>query len=126
MLDGCFDFLKDDLNTAQTLANLFELSNRINSFYHDQISVDSISEKTLEKLKSNFKLIVEDILGLESEAVQVADISDDLMGVIIGLRQQAKDNKDYQTSDKIRDELQRLHIELKDNKDGTVDWKLDS
>ncbi|MDD5571167.1 MAG: cysteine--tRNA ligase, partial [Bacteroidales bacterium] len=52
------------------------------------------------------------------------EIADNLMKLIIDIRQDAKSNKDFATSDKIRDELAKLNISIKDTKDG-ADWKID-
>jgi cysteinyl-tRNA synthetase len=65
-------------------------------------------------------------MGLKDETETKEDdgLKEKLMKIIIGLRQEARDNKDFKTSDKIRDELKKAGITLKDRKDG-VDWEIE-
>ena len=69
--------------------------------------------------------MVEDVLGLKAEGSDNSDMINKLMETIILLRQEAKLKKDYETSDKIRNELTKINISLKDTKEGT-EWKLES
>ena len=118
----CTDFMNDDFNTAQVLANLFELSSKINAFENKQLDLAGISRDSFELIKKTFKDFVTDILGLVSEQSSSSDNSQlsGAMELIIELRNKAKANKDYETSDKIRDELNKLNISLKDSKEGTT------
>jgi len=65
-------------------------------------------------------------LGLRNEADNSGDdeLIDQLMGTILSLRQDAKHNKDWTTADKIRDELGKINIKIKDTKDG-AEWSID-
>ena len=66
-------------------------------------------------------LIILAILGLKKiEAVTEDGLSDEIMEVVLGLRKQAKENKDWTTADFIRDELAKLNITVKDSKDGAI------
>lgn len=87
---------------------------------------ETVSAEGLEILKSIFRTFVYDILGLKDETETKEDdgLKEKLMKIIIGLRQEARDNKDFKTSDKIRDELKKAGITLKDRKDG-VDWEIE-
>jgi cysteinyl-tRNA synthetase len=70
--------------------------------------------------------MVFDILGLKQEQTSDSGESEILKGaveLIIRLRQEAKANKDWATSDKIRNELNSIGIEIKETKEG-VDWKI--
>ncbi len=122
MLDGLYTYMNDDMNTAMVLANLFELTSKVNSFAGKLVPTGAISQATFDRLVQLFPLFVEGILGLKDE--QAGDDSnavDGLVQVLIGIRQQARANKDFATSDRVRDELAKLNIQLKDSKDGT-DW----
>jgi cysteinyl-tRNA synthetase len=116
----CYEALDDDLNSPILLSHLFEGVKLINS-------VADGSEKTdaqgLESLKELFNTFVFDILGLKDESVIRSDeeLTDDLMKIIIDLRQDAKNNKNWIASDMIRNELNKIGITLKDKKDG-VEW----
>jgi cysteinyl-tRNA synthetase len=121
LCDGCYDLMNDDFNTAMVLANLFELCSKINSFKDKHIALDSISKATFDKLKNTFNIFVTDILGLKNEDAADNSVTDALMHLLIDIRKEARDKKDFATSDKVRDELLKAGIQLKDGKDGT-EW----
>ncbi len=112
----CYDALNDDFNSPVLIAELFEASRIINSVHDGKLAID---EKNLTELKELINDFVINILGLQNE--QAA--TDELPGVIdfiVNLRNEAKQNRDYATSDKIRDGLQKIGVQLKDNKEGTT------
>jgi cysteinyl-tRNA synthetase len=119
-LKACTEFMNDDLNTAEVIARLFELSGTINSLKDGHIQVSEISSETIAQVKEGFKLFLEDILGFLPESSQGdGKLVDGLMQLIIELRLQSRANKDWAMSDKIRDSLAGIGIKLKDGKDGT-------
>ncbi len=123
---GCTDNMNDDFNSAKTLANLFELSGIINSLKGGQTTLDQVQVSDIELLTTTFNNFLLDIFGLqEPQQASSNDKLDDVMNVIISLRKQARDNKDWATSDKIRDELQAAGIQIKDGKDGEVSFSVD-
>ena len=86
---------------------------------------ETISAEDLEKLKSLYSTFVSDILGLKNEN-EGGNEGEKLTGVVdflLNLRLEAKANKDFQTSDKIRDGLQSLGFVIKDKKDG-FEWEI--
>ncbi len=120
LLDSCFINMSDDFNTAKTLAALFDLSKHINSFNEKLSSTSSIDDQTFVKLKKLFPDFIVEILGLVNEEESNSDKITDVMNLLIDIRMDARKNKDWATSDKIRDELKNIGIELKDGKDGTT------
>jgi cysteinyl-tRNA synthetase len=115
LLQRCYDAMNDDFNSPVLIAELFEASRIINSVHDGKMKID---HENLALLKQLMKSFVQDVLGLKNE--QAAD--DDLpqvMGFIVDLRNEAKRVKDYATSDKIRDGLQKIGFQLKDSKEGT-------
>ncbi|NQZ70382.1 MAG: cysteine--tRNA ligase, partial [Lentisphaeria bacterium] len=70
------------------------------------------------------QLFVDGILGLRSELASDNSKLDGIMQLLISLRKDARDNKDFDTSDKIRDGLNELGIELKDGRNGGTDYSL--
>jgi cysteinyl-tRNA synthetase len=115
LLQRCYDAMNDDFNSPVLIAELFEASRIINSVYDGKMNIDPAN---LSLLKQLMKTFVENILGLKNE--QAAD--DDLpqvLSFIVDLRNEAKKTKDYATSDKIRDGLQKIGFQLKDSKEGT-------
>ncbi len=117
------EFIEDDFSTAKVIANLFELAPTINSIKDGLIRIDAISASTLNRLKAEFKLFLEDILGLKSIAENTNETFGNVMQLLIDIRKEAKSKKDFATSDKIRNQLAAIGIELKDEKDGSVSWK---
>jgi cysteinyl-tRNA synthetase len=123
LIQSLHDYMNDDLNTAQTLASLFELSGKINSYANVQLPLNSISKKTFESLQKNFPLFVIDILGLKEEDKASETETDGLVQILIQMRKEAKERKDFATGDRIRNELLKLGIRLKDNKDDDTGWE---
>ena len=118
------DFINDDFNTAKVLANLFEMAPIINSIKDNLIAADAISSGTLQLMKEKFSVFIEDVLGLQEVAVEDKEILKSAMQLLIDIRKEAKDKKDFVTSDMIRNRLTEIGIQLKDEKDGKMSWTL--
>jgi cysteinyl-tRNA synthetase len=119
----CAEAMNDDFNTPILIAHLFDAVKAINSANDGKLAMTNEDIQELKMLFDNYCLHV---MGLEWEEEQSGDqLSGDLMNVILDLRAAAKGNKDYATSDKIRDALTALQIEVKDTKDG-VTWEVKS
>ena len=103
---------------------MFELVPVINSIKDKQIANDALSLATVQLLQSKMKTFVEDILGLQSETAGEADKLKGVITVLIELRKEARAKKDWATSDKIRNQLAEIGIQLKDEKDGGMSWSL--
>lgn len=121
---ACHTDMNDDFNTAKVIANLFELAPVINSIRQGQLPADSISSNTLTTLKTTFHTFMETILGLQSLQKEDTGKLDGVLQLVIDMRKDARTRKDYATSDKIRDTLGAIGIQLKDEKDGTVSYSL--
>lgn len=121
--EKCYEALDDDLNSPVLLSHLFEGVRIVNSIIDGSEKIDASGLKSLKEL---FNTFVFEILGLKDESAGIGDekLAGDLMKIIIGLRQEAKNKKDFSTSDKIRNELKNAGVVLKDLKDG-VDWERD-
>jgi len=124
LLNEFEEFINDDFSTARVLANMFELVPVINSLKDKTISFDALSFETLQLLQSKMKLYVEDIFGLKSETAAEVEKLKGVMNVLIELRKEARAKKDWMTSDKIRNQLAEIGIQLKDEKDGNISWSL--
>lgn len=115
----CYDAMNDDFNTPVLIAHLFEAVKHINLL---KKGTQNISDAEMALMKETLNSFVFDILGLERTHNNGSD-SDTMAGVIgllIQLRNEARANKDFSTSDKIRDQLLEMGIQLKDGKDGTT------
>ena len=117
----CYEALDDDLNSPILISYLFDAVKFINSAAD---GTGKISEPVLESLKQLFTTFVTDILGLKDESSATGDesLAENLMDIIIDLRKSARENKDWSTSDKIRNYLKDAGIVLKDTKEG-VEWE---
>ncbi|MEN9300140.1 MAG: hypothetical protein RLZZ429_2453 [Bacteroidota bacterium] len=118
------EFMNDDLNTAKVLANMFELSSVINSIKDKHIAINAISGATLQMLQQQMKVYIEDIFGLTGERTANDGKLDGVLQLLIDIRKEAKQRKDFVTSDKIRNELAALGVQLKDEKDGGVSYTI--
>jgi len=102
---------------------LFEVVRIINSVKDNTESVTAEDLVLLQKILNDFAI---EILGLKDENIVANNnVADELMNLIIELRQNARTNKDYAVSDKIRDELSKIKIAIKDTKDGVV-WNFEN
>ena len=120
--ERCEEAMCDDLNTPIVISNLFDATKAINSVTDGKAN---ISKEDLDELKQTFEVFVKDILGLR---VEESNNSQDkaykgAVDLLLEIRKQAKANKDWATSDKIRDELANLGFSVKDTKDG-FEWSL--
>lgn len=116
------EYINDDLNTAKVLASMFELVPVINGLKDKHIAADALSNETIQLLQSKMKIYIEDIFGLKSISGEDSGRFDSVMQILIGLRKDAKSKKDFVTSDKIRNQLAELGIQLKDGKDGGMSY----
>ena len=120
LLSGMDDHMNDDFNTAKVLANMFELVPVINSMKEGLVKANAISSKTGQLFQTYFRNYLENVLGLKTEMQQDDGKLDGVLQLLVDIRKEAKAKKDYATSDRIRNQLVRLGILLKDEKDGGV------
>jgi len=121
----CHEFLNDDFNTAKVLANLFELAPVINSIKGGQVKMHELSEETFQLLKKTWNIFLIDILGLQPETLNTDNSKlDGVIQLLIEMRKEAKSRKDYAASDKIRNQLLAVGIQLKDEKDGSITYSI--
>ncbi len=118
----CKAAMDDDLNSPIVISVLFDAVRLINQIYDGQ---QTISAADLEELRRVMHLYVFDILGLRDDlAGDNNRLLGQLIDTVLDIRMQAKQAKDWTTSDRIRDSLTALGIKVKDRKDGT-DWELE-
>ena len=118
----CKAAMDDDLNSPIVISVLFDAVRLINQIYDSQ---QTISAADLEELRRVMHLYVFDILGLRDDlAGDNNRLLGQLIDTVLDIRMQAKQAKDWATSDRIRDSLTALGIKVKDRKDGS-DWELE-
>jgi len=124
LLNEFEEFMDDDFSTAKVLANLFELAPVINGIKDGLVSNSALSTTTMNSLKEKMKVWIEDIFGLQNMADTSGGKLNDVMQLLIDIRKEAKTKKDFATSDKIRNQLTAMGINLKDEKGGDMSWTL--
>ena len=120
----CYEAMNDDLNSPIVIAHLFDAARNINLVNDGKAT---ISAADLKDLKETFDMFLFNILGMNNVTSSSDDNNREAFGkaidLLLNIRQQAKVNKDWATSDKIRNELTSIGFEIKDTKDG-AEWKL--
>ena len=117
----CYAAMDDDFNTPILIAHLFDGVRIINSVKDKK---ESLTTKDIKKLQSIFNTFVTNILGLiTTKKSSENNLTIELMELVLKLRANAKTNKDFDTADLIRDELNKAGIEIKDNREGSS-WKV--
>ena len=119
----CYEAMNDDFNTPILISHLFDGVRVINSV---KDCTERLSTGDLADLKKLFQTFITDILGLKSNIKEAGnDLTKEVMDIVLQLRSKAKENKDWDSADLIRDELNKLNIQVKDGKDGSS-WELKS
>ena len=116
--------LSDDFNTAKAIASIFEMASVINALHHGEQSIKSVSPAALESFARTFREIVTDVLGFVPELTRDNRHVEGLVQLLIELRNEARSNKNYALSDKIRDDLAAVGIQLKDERGGGTSFSI--
>lgn len=117
-IQGCYDGLNDDLNTAVTIAGLFNLLKKINQLYMGQVQTAQIGEIAFNNLKAKFTLIIENILGILEEK---NNSMESLAQGMLSLYKEYKEAKQYDKIDEIRTYFKANGLVIKDMKT-RIDW----
>lgn len=116
-----YSAMNDDFNSPILISHLFDLAKQINSVAEGRLKIDEANKEMLQKMVNAF---IFDVLGLQPiESTGDNDLVDGLMQVILHVRARSRANKDWSTSDAIRDQLAELNIVIKDSKDGAT-WEV--
>lgn len=120
-----FTNMSDDFNTAKTLAVLFEMSSRINDFKSGNVALSSVDEATFNEFKAAYIGFMEEVLGLKEEEEHNNDLLNGVINVLIELRKKARQDRNFALSDKIRDDLKAMGVQLMDGKEGEMNYSID-
>jgi cysteinyl-tRNA synthetase len=123
ILDDFDTDMDDDFNTAKVIAGMFDLTGTINAMKDGTIGTDAIDNATLKRLQTYFKNYLENVFGLLPLTQAGNEKLTAAMQVLIQLRKEAKERKDFVTSDAIRNKLAEGGILLKDEKNGEMRWE---
>ncbi len=122
----CYEAMDDDMNTPIVIANLFDALRLVNQVKDGHAKA---TQADIDELKAVFDIFLVDILGVRTEMAGSGDNGEVLrpfeqaMDLLLEMRAKAKANKDWATSDLIRDRLAAIGFTVKDTKDG-AEWKL--
>lgn len=125
LVESCYTSMSDDFNTAKVLAVLFEMSSRINDMKSGNIPLDKIDAATFGNFKDAYVGFMEEVLGLKEEANGNSALLDGTIKVLIELRKKARLDRNYALSDRIRDDLKNIGVQLKDGKDGEMTYNIE-
>ncbi|MCD6018634.1 MAG: cysS [Bacteroidetes bacterium] len=119
---ACYEAMNDDFNTPVLIAHLFEAIRMINSAHDKKTALSQADIDLLHKIYQHF---VFDVMGLkkEEETGKASTALESVMQLVLELRDKAKANKDFATSDEIRNKLTAANIQVKDGKEG-VTWSI--
>ncbi len=124
-MNRCYEAMNNDFNSPMVIAELFEASRIVNAVKDGHAT---LTAEDIDLLKSYFSLFFHEILGIRPENFNVAGKYDEamkkVMDLLLSIRQDAKANKNWAVSDKIRDELKSAGITVKDTKEGS-EWSLE-
>lgn len=120
-IDRSYEAMNDDFNSSRLIAELFDAVRIINTVHDGK---GALTQSDIDLLKKHFHIFFYDILGMKKEDSSSGDdgLSDGLMGLILDIRQDAKDSKNWSVADTIRQRLTELGIEIKDTKEGAL-WE---
>ena len=124
LAEKCAEAMNDDLNTPIVIAHLFDACRAINSVNDGK---ETISADDLEQLKATFKTYLFDVLGIVDERAGGSGVNlkpyEEAVDLLLNIRREAKQKKDWATSDLIRNRLAEIGFDVKDTKDG-FEWKV--
>ena len=116
----CYDAMNDDFNTPILIANLFEAVKHINLIKDGKESITKDDKALLEETLNTFAFDILGLAGINEDANGSSKKLEEVVNLLIQLRNDARSNKDFALSDQIRDQLSAIDIQLKDGKDGTT------
>jgi cysteinyl-tRNA synthetase len=121
-IEDAYAGMDDDFNTAIAIAALNEMGSYAHKLSNQQLAQNEVSPWVLDKMKVTFQTFLFDIFGLKDEDAAGSNdgAMEGLMGLILDIRGQARTQKDWATSDKIRDALAAVGIQVKDGKEGAT------
>ena len=121
-----YHHMSDDFNTARVIADLFELTNRVNALDTGDRSLEELTPEAFLTVRRSAAEMVREVLGVEPESRtgESRDRLETVVELLIEMRAEARKDKDFATADAIRDRLEEAGIRLEDRPDGGTDYTL--
>jgi len=113
---SCYDAMNDDFNSSILIAQLFE---GVKYIYQVKQGEETITSSDLDTLKNTINTFTFDVLGLKKETNDMSSKLSDVIDILMELRQEARANKNFDLSDKIRDQLKNIGIKISDDNGAT-------
>ena len=126
LLAEAFAEMDDDFNTPKSVGKVFEIVTRVNALKGGQLSLDEVTTETLDGLKEGLQSLLFEVFGLQESGADAGAGNGALskvMELVLDLRAQARADKDWGLSDKLRDGLNAAGVRVKDGKDGS-EWSV--
>ncbi|HEY1039729.1 MAG TPA: DALR domain-containing protein, partial [Bacteroidia bacterium] len=120
--EQCYAAMNDDFNTPILLSHLFEAARIVNSVNDKKETLTAADIEALKKIYSDFLV---DVLGIKPEEgnAKQGEVLGKVVNIVLDMRAEAKTNKDFKTSDGLRDKLSEAGVTIKDGKEGST-WSL--
>ena len=115
--EKCYNALNDDFNSPLLIAYLFDAVKYINAIINKK---QEINYHDLEELKKLIPVFFNDVLGLKSIKTSDNKQLESVLDLLSKIRDRARDSKDFETSDLIRDSLSKLNIQVNDTNEGST------
>jgi cysteinyl-tRNA synthetase len=125
LISSCYQNMSDDFNTAKVLAVLFEMSARINDFKSGNVPLSKIDAALFKRFKDTYVGFMETVLGITEESSGDDQLLRGTINVLIELRKRVRADRNFALSDKIRDDLKVIGVQLKDGKDGEMSYTIE-
>ncbi len=125
LTEACYANMSDDFNTAKTLAVLFEMSARINDIKSGNTPLGHLDGDAFTTFSRTYISFMEDVLGLKEEEEHNQDLLNGVINLLIEMRKNAKNDRNFALSDKIRDDLKALGVQLMDGKSGNMSFSIE-
>lgn len=125
LIDELHQNMSDDFNTARALAVLFEMSSRVNDIKSGNLPWADLDASVFENFRTTYISFMEEVLGLKEESEQNHEMMNGIIQVLIELRKKAREDRNFALSDRIRDDLKKVGVQLKDGKDGEITYSIE-
>ena len=119
---ACFEQMSDDFNSAKVLATLFAMSGKINDFKSGNLNYSQVSSTTFNAFLKVYCDFTTEVLGLKPEGSEDDGKLKGTLEILLELRKKARESRNYELSDHIRDQLKAIGIIVKDGKNGEMTY----
>ena len=124
--------MDEDMNTPQALSTIFNQIRETNKFVNEVFENGEVTFEDVEALKKSYdslKIKLQNVFGIdlviEKKSDNSSELTNNLIELLLKLRSDARKERNFKLSDEIRDELKKLGVAIKDNKDGSTSFEIE-